>query len=244
MEFCIFCHGPPGHTTGFCCQCGQAAHANQGDQQLLLSFDQASPLSQCPRCGEATIVVDQRFCSPCGLALTSILPLPDHQLVAQFAGAKGRAAVAQPDRPLALQMASGPARIWGESPTVPEVSTSSYATPRLDLVSAASGSRSCCAWLPGSVAWVPIWSSTPRCRRLRNASLELARPMPARPTPSPPATPLLSAPVGTGYWHSDGTERVDAANQPGRSVGSNWFGFESSPFEKCCRRIVAPIIQQ
>jgi len=43
------------------------------------------------------------------------------------------------------------------------------------------------------------------------------------PTPTPP-------PVGTGYWHTNGTQIVDEANQPVRIAGINWFGFESSTF--------------
>ncbi len=47
-------------------------------------------------------------------------------------------------------------------------------------------------------------------------------------TPSSTATP--PPPVGTGYWHTSGTQILDAANQPVRIAGLNWFGFESSTF--------------
>jgi endoglucanase len=45
--------------------------------------------------------------------------------------------------------------------------------------------------------------------------------------PSPTATP---APLGAGYWHTSGTQIVDAANQPVRIAGINWFGFESPTY--------------
>jgi endoglucanase len=36
--------------------------------------------------------------------------------------------------------------------------------------------------------------------------------------------------VGTGYWHTNGTQIVDAYDHPVRIAGINWFGFESSTY--------------
>jgi endoglucanase len=47
------------------------------------------------------------------------------------------------------------------------------------------------------------------------------------PSPFPTATP---PPVGTGYWHTSGTQILDANNQPVRIAGINWFGFESGTY--------------
>ncbi len=49
-----------------------------------------------------------------------------------------------------------------------------------------------------------------------------------RSTPAAAATPL--PPVGTGYWHTNGSQIVDEANQPVRIAGINWFGFETKSF--------------
>ncbi|MEV5487747.1 cellulase family glycosylhydrolase [Streptomyces bobili] len=50
-----------------------------------------------------------------------------------------------------------------------------------------------------------------------------------------PLIPLASAPpahaadaVGAGYWHTSGRQILDAAGQPVRVAGINWFGFETS----------------
>jgi endoglucanase len=36
--------------------------------------------------------------------------------------------------------------------------------------------------------------------------------------------------LGAGPWHTDGSQLLDAANQPVRIAGINWFGFETSTF--------------
>src|SRR5437588_10895117 len=33
--------------------------------------------------------------------------------------------------------------------------------------------------------------------------------------------------AGQGYWHTNGTQILDANNQPVRIAGINWFGFET-----------------
>ncbi|MGY0231923.1 cellulase family glycosylhydrolase [Longispora urticae] len=50
---------------------------------------------------------------------------------------------------------------------------------------------------------------------------------PAAPagTAGPASTPAVSAP---GYWHTSGRTVLDAAGQPVRIAGINWFGFETS----------------
>ncbi len=37
-----------------------------------------------------------------------------------------------------------------------------------------------------------------------------------------------AANVGTGYWHTSGNQILDAANNPVRIAGINWYGFETS----------------
>ncbi len=40
-----------------------------------------------------------------------------------------------------------------------------------------------------------------------------------------------NAPVlGQGYWHTHGTQILDANNQPVRIAGVNWFGFETTDY--------------
>src|SRR3954468_3092787 len=36
--------------------------------------------------------------------------------------------------------------------------------------------------------------------------------------------------AGTGYFHTSGTQILDAANQPVRIAGINWFGFETANY--------------
>jgi len=52
----------------------------------------------------------------------------------------------------------------------------------------------------------------------------------AASAPTSATTPTPAPPVGTGYWHTNGTQIVDEANQPVRIAGINWFGFESSTY--------------
>ncbi len=44
------------------------------------------------------------------------------------------------------------------------------------------------------------------------------------------AKAAATVPVGTGYWHTDGSQILDAQNQPVRMAGVNWFGFETSNY--------------
>src|ERR1700738_1633089 len=36
--------------------------------------------------------------------------------------------------------------------------------------------------------------------------------------------------LGQGYWHTHGTQILDANNQPVRIAGVNWFGFETTDY--------------
>ncbi|MEV8602676.1 cellulase family glycosylhydrolase [Streptomyces griseoviridis] len=43
-----------------------------------------------------------------------------------------------------------------------------------------------------------------------------------------PAGAVARADAGAGYWHTSGRQILDAAGQPVRIAGINWFGFETS----------------
>lgn len=44
------------------------------------------------------------------------------------------------------------------------------------------------------------------------------------------AASAAEAAPGAGYWHTSGRQLLDAANQPVRIAGINWFGFETSNY--------------
>jgi endoglucanase len=44
------------------------------------------------------------------------------------------------------------------------------------------------------------------------------------------APPTAAAAPGAGYWHTSGRQLLDAAGQPVRIAGINWFGFETSNY--------------
>jgi len=44
--------------------------------------------------------------------------------------------------------------------------------------------------------------------------------------PIPRAAPAAGG-VGAGYWHTSGNQILDAASNPVRIAGSNWYGFET-----------------
>lgn len=48
----------------------------------------------------------------------------------------------------------------------------------------------------------------------------------AAPTRAEPAAPA----AGAGYWHTSGRQILDAAGQPVRIAGINWFGFETANY--------------
>ncbi len=43
-------------------------------------------------------------------------------------------------------------------------------------------------------------------------------------------TPPRARAAGTGYWHTNGTQILDANNQPVRIAGINWFGMETANY--------------
>ncbi|WP_460066949.1 cellulase family glycosylhydrolase [Streptomyces sp. YKOK-I1] len=45
-----------------------------------------------------------------------------------------------------------------------------------------------------------------------------------------PAVPAVAADAGAGYWHTSGRQILDAAGQPVRIAGINWFGFETGNY--------------
>ncbi|MFJ9708395.1 cellulase family glycosylhydrolase [Streptomyces sp. NPDC101234] len=45
-----------------------------------------------------------------------------------------------------------------------------------------------------------------------------------------PAGTAAEADAGTGYWHTSGRQILDAAGQPVRIAGINWFGFETANY--------------
>ncbi|MFE9450606.1 cellulase family glycosylhydrolase [Streptomyces sp. NPDC006739] len=47
-------------------------------------------------------------------------------------------------------------------------------------------------------------------------------------THAPTAVPAASTAAGAGYWHTSGRQILDAAGQPVRIAGINWFGFETA----------------
>jgi endoglucanase len=177
-------------------------------------------------------MANQRFCPRCGLALNGLPAHPDAQLVAQPAGAKGSTAEVQAEPTPTLRMAPRPAGSWWDSPTVPEISTHSlsaapsrFARRRVWLSLAllvVVGVSSLGAYLAlHAPSRAPAQSST---------SIGAPRASATNAPPPPPATSTPSVPVGTGYWHTNGTQIVDAANRPVRIAGINWFGFESPSF--------------
>ncbi|MEU3462757.1 cellulase family glycosylhydrolase [Streptomyces sp. NPDC006733] len=52
----------------------------------------------------------------------------------------------------------------------------------------------------------------------------------AADTPSPTRAEPAAAAAGAGYWHTSGRQLLDAADQPVRIAGINWFGFETSNY--------------
>ncbi|MCM2424606.1 cellulase family glycosylhydrolase [Streptomyces sp. RKAG337] len=52
--------------------------------------------------------------------------------------------------------------------------------------------------------------------------------LPARTEPA--AAVANASAVGAGYWHTSGRQILDAANQPVRIAGVNWFGFETANY--------------
>ena len=73
-------------------------------------------------------------------------------------------------------------------------------------------------------------------RRLREALVAIALASSALVLPTAaaqaatPAVTAAAATTGAGYWHTSGRQLLDAANQPVRIAGINWFGFETANY--------------
>lgn len=234
MESCVYCQGPVGRAAGMCRHCGRIAPEQQEDQPPPLSPNHSSVLSQCPRCGEADLIAGQRFCQRCGLSLNSVPAREDEQLVPQLAGTRGSAANAQSGGVSTFQTSPRPTGAWWESPTVPEVKTAarSTAAPRFRqrrvwvsmLLLLVAGVSSISTYLViHAQTRAPAQSTT-------GVSAPQASAPAATSAAAPSATSAPAQPLGTGYWHTSGTQIVDSVNQPVRIAGLNWFGFESSTF--------------
>ena len=187
------------------------------------------------------MIARQRFCQKCGLALTDLLSQREsEQRVEQPVVVHRSEAEAAFGSTHHLEAGHNSASPWSEAPTLPAFSTASVTT--------VSGARRA-ASLPGWRVWLTLFllviagissvsgyllihaqASKPQ----RSISgVGVSTPVPGTGAPgglTPPATPTPAAPLGSGYWHTDGTQIVDAYNRPVRIAGINWFGFESPTY--------------
>lgn len=227
METCDFCQGPVDQATGFCRWCGRTPLEYP---LASLSFPPAHGAAQspCPHCG-AVPTLGERVCHTCGLILTTFPTRQDDQLGAPIAGTTGSVAEAQPGNAHTFQVAPGPAGIPRESSTVP--------AGKKIFKGNSSRFRRGCVWVSAlllvavGVSSLTIYLIQEQTRVSVPGTTGVSTPEPsATNTLVPRSTPTPLPPVGTGYWHTDGTQIVDAANRPIRIAGINWFGFESSTF--------------
>lgn len=229
MEPCIFCQGSTDPISGICLRCGRVAQDDLGEPTTPLSLYHAPSESQCPRCGEATIA-GQQFCRKCGLALAALFSQPADQLVGQFVGAQREEAQALSDSTQTFPTTPNASGSWWESPTLPVVQTTARtsASPHplrrrfwLILLLVVVGT--------GSIGGYLVLHAQARGSGNRVGSAGASGP---GSTSGPPSTATTAprGPVGTGYWHTSGTQIVDEYNQPVRIAGINWFGFESSTY--------------
>lgn len=229
MESCIFCQGPKDPISGICLRCGRVAQDDLNEPTTPLPLYHASSESQCPRCGEATIA-GQRFCRKCGLALAALSGPPADQPVEQLVGAKREEAQALSNTTQMFPTPPGSSGSWWESPTLPVAQTNTRSM-------ASSHPLRLRVWLAlllvvvgaGSIGGYLVLHAQARGSGNGVSSVNTPRPG-ATSGPTPTATATPTGPVGTGYWHTSGTQIVDAYNQPVRIAGINWFGFESSTY--------------
>ncbi len=231
MEQCPFCQGSLDEATGICRQCGRATLATLA---VSATPNQAMPESRCPGCGEE-VIERQRFCRKCGLALTALAGQQKNERIEYPIEPDWSEAETPPDGARAFEPDSHYASPWSEAPTLPAfrtgaVSTRSAAVPRRR------------AWLPFFllvVAGISIFSgyllihaqtSSPQRSISGVGASTPASGASATSGPMPSSTPNPAQPVGTGYWHTNGTQIVDANNRPVRIAGINWFGFESPSY--------------
>jgi aryl-phospho-beta-D-glucosidase BglC (GH1 family) len=228
MHQCTCCQGPVDRATGICRRCGQKSPDDLFDQSTSVVLPQVTPARRCPRCGEATII-GQQFCRRCGLSLFALPGQQEGQPIALPAGARASEARAMADSAPPFQPLPGSTGSWWETPTLPFISTKSENTAPSRVVKRR-------AWLiivllvvagiSGSGGYLVMYAQTQLPGRTVSGV--------GRPNASATSVPTSSAtptpPVGTGYWHTNGIQIVDEANQPVRIAGINWFGFESSTY--------------
>ena len=235
MDQCLFCHGSVDQITGTCRQCGRATQADLFHTQTAVQLNQISPEGRCPTCGEATIA-KQRFCRRCGQALTIPSSQPEDPPQKRYVGEEWREAEMLTSATHITQIAPDQTVSW-ESPTLPAINTDTARNTHpasrlvryrgwlflfLILVAALSG-------LSG---YLLIHAQSNKSGRT-SSGVSATTPAPGATATSGLTTPPTTKPqqpVGTGYWHTDGTQIVDANNQPVRIAGINWFGFESASY--------------
>ncbi len=128
-----------------------------------------------------------------------------------------------------FQASAGSATAWWESPTQPVITTGSDIT-------APSRALPRRVWFTSLLLMVAVVSTLGGYLIIHAQTQGATRNLSGVGMPNgtstagPATTPTPLPPVGTGYWHTRGTQIVDAANQPVRIAGINWFGFESTTF--------------
>jgi endoglucanase len=153
----------------------------------------------------------------------------------QPAGARGAEAEAMAGSAPPLQGTPGSIGAWWETPTQPVITTGAddarpsraprrWAWITLVLIVAVSVS--------GLSGYLVLHAQTQGTARSASGISTPGAGAASQATPgtTPSPTPTPPPPVGTGYWHTKGAQILDAANQPVRIAGINWFGFESSTF--------------
>ncbi|GAA4876481.1 cellulase family glycosylhydrolase [Kitasatospora terrestris] len=69
-----------------------------------------------------------------------------------------------------------------------------------------------------------------RLRRLGAGTAAFAAALAVLASPVAAVPAQAAAAPGTGYWHTNGRQILDEANQPVRIAGINWFGFETANY--------------
>lgn len=95
-------------------------------------------------------------------------------------------------------------------------------------------------WMPGR--FLLVLALLVLLFALAALALIQGRPRPAGPSPLTGATPAASpslpptpspspaSPLGSGPWHTQGSQLLDASNRPVRIAGINWFGLETTTY--------------
>lgn len=75
-----------------------------------------------------------------------------------------------------------------------------------------------------------MWNLTRQRRSYPRGSWLLSLALLALLAPLMTSTPAPASAAGTGYWRTSGSRILDAAGQPVRIAGINWFGFETANY--------------